>query len=361
MTQCRECGADLPPEQSFCQNCGAPVESPPSSRETTQGQPPPGQRGQGGTHQPGDHQPRTTHQSGGPSQGQGSHPQQSPPPQQGQPQQSGRTQQPNQPAGGGPGGPPPRGPQQGNAEDDGIDRRTLLIGGAGLTAILAGGFLLLGDGSADDPESVVEQYYEALYDADIESANELIHEDSPDGRFDVDELSADDQEYLENTEFAVEETKLLEDELDNEDRTVVEITYTVNPPDGNEESRTQKIELRRQDGEWKIWAPYPRDQVTQQMPSVAFEFDYDASTGTLTITHTAGETVQAGQLRIAGENIAREDYWYTFAPDYGPSTEIAAGDSIEIGAQSTADVQLVWESPSDDTSATLADFQGPDA
>jgi ketosteroid isomerase-like protein len=361
MTQCRECGADIYPEHSFCQNCGAPAQSPQSPRETTQGQRPPGQQGRGGTQQPGGQQSRANHQPQGSRQGQGSQPPQSPPPQRGQPQQSGPNQQPNQPAGGGPGGPPTRGPQQGNAEDEGIDRRTLLIGGAGLTAILAGGFLLLGDGSADDPESVVEHYYQAAFDGDIETVNELLHEDSPSGEFNIEELSDQQKEYLENTEIQVEETKLLEDELDDEDRTVVEITYTVNPPDGSEESRTQKIELRTQDGEWKIWAPYPRTQVNQTMPSVSFTYDYHTDMGALTITHTSGDTVSAGQLRIVGENIDSEGFWYTFAPNHGPASEVSAGDSIEIGAQSNAEVQIIWESPSGDTSATLGDYQGPDA
>lgn len=60
----------------------------------------------------------------------------------------------------------------------GTTRRNLVLGGAGLAAVLGGGwFLFLRKG--DSPEPVAEEFVAAIDDTNFSRADELVHPDSP--------------------------------------------------------------------------------------------------------------------------------------------------------------------------------------
>lgn len=102
-----------------------------------------------------------------------------------------------------------------------------------------------------------------------------------------------------------------------------------------------------------------------EIPQVSFSADYDSEADVLRITHTSGDMVTAGQVRIEGSE----------SPDAGATwAELSTADDVtsttQIGAGSTASLQstdadydlaLVWTSADGETIRTLATFQGPEA
>lgn len=91
-------------------------------------------------------------------------------------------------------------------------------------------------------------------------------------------------------------------------------------------------------------------------PSAAFGFEYDADAGTVTITHTSGDTIAADQLFVYGG--ATEGTWSDLGGGTAGSNEVAAGNRLTIDAEPGARIELVWESP-DGQSATLGTFTVP--
>jgi len=181
---------------------------------------------------------------------------------QGQPSQGGQGRQPQgqQPRGqqqgynqGGPGNQPRGPPQQGN---DGFSRRQLLAGGGGAVAILGGGwfFFLRDDGATDSPEAVVEAFYSALDDGDIERANSLIHAESPQGELTESNFNQNASFTVESVEVPDEDSGYTASEYDSvqEFRPVrIELTVSAN---GDESTRTVNGTVAKNaDGEWKIW------------------------------------------------------------------------------------------------------------
>jgi len=129
MPYCPNCGTPVDDGATFCANCGTSIAG-----------------------------------------GQSAQPQQSQPPQ-GQPQQS----QP--PQGQPPTGGPPAG-RRGAGSDDGISRRKLLAGGAGVAAIAGGGWFLFFRGPSG-AAAVADDYINAIGDNDWEQAGALFHDASP--------------------------------------------------------------------------------------------------------------------------------------------------------------------------------------
>lgn len=107
---------------------------------------------------------------------------------------------------------------------------------------------------------------------------------------------------------------------------------------------------------------------SQTAPQVAFEFEYDQSNRTLTITHTGGDTVRASRLTVRGSgfaNVSGVDMtgpgtWQgTASASMGGQPAIAAGDSVTVGFQADGELRVVWEA--EQQAATLAMYQGPEA
>lgn len=126
-----------------------------------------------------------------------------------------------------------------------IQRRKFImaIGAAGAVG-LAG---CLSDDN--DPEDVVEEFYAAMNDGDVETMNELIHKDSP-----GEGASEEDFEESEEVGFTVEETEVLEED-DDVAKVRAEITFEVEVMgEVFEETGENTLELRTEDGAWKIYS-----------------------------------------------------------------------------------------------------------
>lgn len=119
-------------------------------------------------------------------------------------------------------------------------RQCLRVIAAAVTAGAAG----CADASSDErPDDVVEAYYRALNDGDLERATELVHEDS-------------DERPSEMTILATRELRLeveTTDVLDETDDTAsVRVELTIDDGDG-EETTEETHELRTEDGAWKLY------------------------------------------------------------------------------------------------------------
>ncbi|MDF9746071.1 hypothetical protein [Natrinema salsiterrestre] len=116
-----------------------------------------------------------------------------------------------------------------------------------ITATMTAGFAgCTGSRSGTDgsPEGVVERFYTAIGDGDLETANALIHSESP-----VGEISEEDMSNYDNMDIAIERTELLEE---SDDVAEVRIEVTMES-DGNSRTSESTHELRTEDGEWKLY------------------------------------------------------------------------------------------------------------
>lgn len=101
-------------------------------------------------------------------------------------------------------------------------------------------------------------------------------------------------------------------------------------------------------------------------PQVAFEFEYAADPGRLTITHHGGDNVRASALSIRGENHA-VGTWSELggdaSGDISGEPAVVAGDSVTIDADPDYVARVIWEGQDDrgQVSATLAVDRGPEA
>lgn len=245
MSFCPSCGADISGRDG-CRACGATLDDavrtdgsggPNDWRDQQLGNP--DDRPQdGGQHQPrggGRRQPRGGRQGGQSDQG-------------GRPPQQRQRPGENRP------GPPSR------QDGDGTTRRRLLLGGGGTLAVLGGLWLVVGGDDESDggpgPETVVEQYLDALSADEFERAAELIHEDSPEHS-----LDQSDRESYRNVNYTVERTEIVDREIQYDaaefatvqafETVEVEFTGSLN---GQERNFTEVVVVAQNtDGEWRIW------------------------------------------------------------------------------------------------------------
>lgn len=103
---------------------------------------------------------------------------------------------------------------------------------------------LAGCSGGSGPAATVEQFYSALQDGDTERATELVHSESP--MAGSVEMAAG---MLSEMDFSVDSTEVLEE---SDSRATVEVTVTVTMS-GETETSTETVELRKEDGEWKLW------------------------------------------------------------------------------------------------------------
>jgi hypothetical protein len=282
MPYCQECGVEVDQHQETCHACGAvlrsgpggqdqqssdqPQQGQPPQGQPTQGQPPQGQQPHGQPAQgqpPRDQPPQGQPQQGQPAQGQppqgqpqqGQHPQgqgqpaQQPPQQQGQPaqqppqQQGQRAQQPPQ------GGAPPQQPRTGPGarRSGGIRRRKLLTYGGGLAALLGGGWLaydtFLGSGG---PVGTTKSFINALDAGNADKASDLLHSSSPIGTI-PDYTIQQFKDY----DVSIQGTEVVSE---SETTATVDVTLSIASPDSQtSQTTTQSLELRTEDGSWKIY------------------------------------------------------------------------------------------------------------
>lgn len=103
------------------------------------------------------------------------------------------------------------------------------------------------------------------------------------------------------------------------------------------------------------------DQAQQTTPQASFTFDYDGGSNELTITHDGGDTIEAQELFVRGNNLGDTGSWDSIG-SYKSTSEISAGNDLTIsGTSSDYEANVVYEALEGDNSATLASKKGPDA
>jgi hypothetical protein len=100
------------------------------------------------------------------------------------------------------------------------------------------------------------------------------------------------------------------------------------------------------------------DRNTEEAPQVVFEYDYDAGTDTLTITHKSGTTPEGFTLQFRTTDGASLS-----PPDWSGEPEVETGDSIALSSVEPDDtVLVVWEQPREgEDTAVIGTWEGPNA
>ena len=125
------------------------------------------------------------------------------------------------------------------------------------------------------------------------------------------------------------------------------------------------------------------NQAGTVQPQASFSFDYDTSSpnpetweGNLTVAHQSGDSVIAEELFLRGEAFnesgdsslatynstkSGSNYTASISGQSGDREAVVGGDRLDVGANTTYEVDVVWESTEGDSSATLGSDEGPDA
>jgi ketosteroid isomerase-like protein len=122
-----------------------------------------------------------------------------------------------------------------------LSRRRFILAGASAISVTFTG--CVGGQGPDTPEEVVEAYYDALDEGDIDRVRELTHDERPDP------ISDQDIAQWGATGMEVNKIELLEE---SDDVAVLETIIVVQTPRGNRVV-TNEYELRKQDEEWRIY------------------------------------------------------------------------------------------------------------
>lgn len=130
--------------------------------------------------------------------------------------------------------------ESGRNLEDGIGRRDLMTYGTS-AIVLAGSawFLLVREDRG--PDAVTAAFIRASYEGDEQAGTEFLHDQSPNAWL-----------YSpREAEVAIEETIVVEK---TDTTAVVRATFTVtDPQSGETDERRERFELRKQDGEWRIY------------------------------------------------------------------------------------------------------------
>jgi flagellin-like protein len=97
------------------------------------------------------------------------------------------------------------------------------------------------------------------------------------------------------------------------------------------------------------------DQVSQNNPQASFSFSYDSGTGDLTISHDGGAGIDPDNLFIRGDLSSGSGKWTGSTS----GSEVKAGNSYTVEPNSdSSTVNVIWENPNGDNSATLGTWNG---
>jgi len=116
------------------------------------------------------------------------------------------------------------------------------------------------------------------------------------------------------------------------------------------------------------------DSVSNTAPQASFGANYDSGDNELDLTHNGGDTIEAQLLSVSSDEAFKDPdgsissatsaSWSEFGK-FGESSQIAAGNTLTIkeasGDFDKATVRVTFQSEQGDTSATLAEWTGPDA
>lgn len=103
----------------------------------------------------------------------------------------------------------------------------------------------------NDPVAVVETFYKAVYAPDVETANEMLHPDSPEPLY-----SEAAVERFESWNYELSNLEVTED---GQERATVEFELVLTDPNDNSRENELVIELRTSDEQWKIWESNRKD------------------------------------------------------------------------------------------------------
>ncbi|KAA9400050.1 type IV pilin [Haloarcula sp. CBA1130] len=110
------------------------------------------------------------------------------------------------------------------------------------------------------------------------------------------------------------------------------------------------------------------DQVSNTAPQASFSTDYDG-TEIVTVTHEGGDSIKASNLYFRGDidtnvgqvNNADNPVWPAGQAS-GSNSKVVAGNSVNVGVTGDSfTLNVVYQSPNGDNSATLATASGPSA
>lgn len=115
----------------------------------------------------------------------------------------------------------------------------------------------------------------------------------------------------------------------------------------------------------------------QVSPQASIDTDYDAGESDLTITHNSGDAIIATEVYLRGSDFNKSNanynwskynqsqggnYWSaSLSGEVENQEAVTAGDRLEVGANDTYELRVVWESSEGDTSDTLIEDTGPQA
>ena len=119
------------------------------------------------------------------------------------------------------------------------------------------------------------------------------------------------------------------------------------------------------------------DSVSNTAPQASFSVDYDSSEdpSEIDITHDGGDSIQAQLLNVNSDEAfdgtggdvtgSTSASWSQFN-SYDEGSKISAGNTLTIEETGSSDfsqatVRVTFQSEQGDTSATLAEWSGPDA
>ena len=202
--------------------------------------------------------------------------------------------------------------------------------------------------------------WSAFNDENFDALLDAYHPDSP--------IAPDESDVVFEGTVTVERATVLSSS-DGSATVEAEVTVTGD----SELSETHLYDIRRYRGQWKIWEWGLKDEGSPPpVPQAAFGFEFDGAatdddgTAVLTITHEAGDTIDAGQLYVRGTGIVDVTGATpsVTAPDtaWGSATgvsEVTAGTTITVGVTVDCSVDLVYES--EGSSTVISAYDGPGA
>ena len=111
------------------------------------------------------------------------------------------------------------------------------------------------------------------------------------------------------------------------------------------------------------------EQINDSAPNASFTFDYDdgasggdigasSVSGVLTVTHSGGPNIDAGQLSISGDNGQSGDW--TDGSDVTSNGDVSAGDTVTVDVDNGDRISIVWENQEGSESSTLQRFDVPE-
>lgn len=98
------------------------------------------------------------------------------------------------------------------------------------------------------------------------------------------------------------------------------------------------------------------DNLNSGAPQASFEFDFNDSTGDVTVTHTNGNRLNGDQLRFAGAAVNKDTFGGISEWAGG---DVTAGDSATVEVRRGETLTVVWQSTRSTQTATLAAYDVP--